>query len=302
MAPPSTKNVLICGGSGLIGRLLSELLRERGHNITILSRKHSSTNQSHWNPDRGYINPDALTRANVVINLAGAGIADQLWTAKRKAEILTSRVQSTRLIYTSLAASRKYPEVYIGASAIGYYGNRGEEIITEESPAGKGFLAHVATQWERETSAIETLGIRTVMLRMGMVLSRDGGALPKMALPIKLGLALPLGSGSQYVSWIHIYDICGMIIHAMEDKKWSGAYNAVSPMPVTNRELIKHLAGVLRRPFFKSSVPEFFIRLFLGDMSQVILEGARVSGEKAQKGGYQFLHSSIQSALADLFP
>ncbi len=299
MSLTNTKHVLICGGTGLIGRHLRQLLLERGHEVTVLSRRHGP-NQCHWNPNRGYINPDALTKANVIVNLSGAGIADQRWTEKRKQEILTSRIQGTRLIYTSLADSRKYPEVYIAASAIGYYGNRDNEIVTESSPPGKDFLSHVATQWEKETRSIEMLNIRTVTLRIGLVLSREGGFLPKLILPVKLGLAKPLGSGNQYMSWIHINDICGIIMHAIENKTWSGTYNAVSPEPVTNREMIKQLANVLRRPFFKSSVPRFALKILLGGMSETVLGGVRVSGEKVQNNGYNFLHSNLRNALLNL--
>lgn len=297
------KTILLCGGTGLIGNRLKSFLNNAGYRVTILSRQSNLENvpdHFFWDPTRDFINPDAILNANVIINLAGTSIADRRWNAKRKQDIMQSRARSNELIYKKLTELKVKPDVFISASAIGYYGNRGDELVTEDSPPGTGFLAETAQPWELSARKIESLGVRTTILRIGIVFSMLGGALPKMIQPIQMMLGAPLGSGDQYMSWIHIDDVCSLFIKALTDRKWSGVYNAVSPHPVTNKELTEVLARLLDKPLFLPGIPEFAIRTLMGEMATLILDGTRVSSHKAEKSGFKFQFPDLEGALRDL--
>lgn len=216
--------ILIAGGSGLIGRALWPLLQQNGLHPRLLSRQPQNTDEEryYWDPERGFLNPDALNQVDAIVNLAGAGIADRKWSPRRKQEILESRVQSHELILQKLEESRDLPRTLVAASAIGYYGNGGETLLTEESPAGKGFVAEVCQRWEKAALRFEQLGIRTVILRIGVVLDAGGGALKKMMQPIRYFVGAPLGSGSQQISWVHSADVAAMILRALQDESWRG--------------------------------------------------------------------------------
>ncbi len=279
------------------------MLRSRGFRVTVLSRsKSEGPDRFYWDPARGFLNIDALN-ADHIVNLAGAGVADKKWSAKRKAEIIDSRVQSADIIYKKLTESKDYPQSYISASAIGYYGHRGQEWLTEDAAPGKGFLAETTARWEQAAERFRELKIRTVKLRIGVVLGRGGGALEKLTMPVRWMAGAPLGSGQQYMSWVHIEDMCGMIVAAIENKnkKWNGVVNCVAPAPVTNREMTQRIAKLLDKPLFLPNVPEFALRLAMGEMADIVLESTRVSAEKVQNElGFQFEYAELDDALRDL--
>lgn len=296
-------NILITGGSGLIGTQLTELLRQRGHSVSLLSRSNQpGEHKSYvWKVDQNYIEPGAFEGIDAIVHLAGAGIADKPWTIERKREILESRTHSTRLLVNALKNTHHKVKTVIAASAIGYYGfGEQQQVFTEDSEAGKDFLADVTSRWERETENFTELGVRVVKIRIGIVLSKRGGALEEIARPVKYFVGAPLGSGDQYVSWIHMEDLCQIFVKAIEDSSMQGAYNAVSPNPLTNRELTKAIAKTLHRPLLLPPVPPFVLKLLLGEMADLVLNGSKVSGSRIIQSGYQFKYSDINQALEDL--
>lgn len=298
-------NVLITGGSGLIGTHLTLMLMSKGYHVAHLSRSpspDSSVTTYKWDIATGYIDPMALDFADVIVHLAGAGVADKKWTEKRKKEILNSRTQSTRLLFDRISEGKYNIKKFVSASAIGYYGmDTGSQWITEESGHGSDFLATVTSQWEEEVKRFHELNIPEVRIRVGVVLSSEAGALPKMAKPVRFGVGAPLGDGSQYVSWIHIRDVCGIFVHAIEtDRMDNKAYNAVAPYPVTNKEMTKEIGRKLGRPVFLPSVPSFMLKLFLGEMAAIVLGGNRVSSERIRHAGFDFSYPHLEQALKDL--
>ena len=296
-------NILITGGSGLIGSRLTELLLQRGHRVSHLGRtKHESGIKSFtWNIALHQIEPQTLEGIDTIIHLAGANIGDKPWTEKWKREILESRTNSTQLLYDELKRGGHSVKTFISASAIGYYGfENPEEIFTEESPPGKDFQAIVTQQWEKEVDTIKELGIRVVKLRTGILLSEKGGALKEIMKPVKLYVGAPLGSGTQYMSWIHIDDHCGIFIKAVEDQKMTGPYNSVTVNPTTNSTLTTAIAETLHRPLILPRIPSFVLRLLLGEMADLVLRGNRISATKILQAGYEFKFVHIQDAVRDL--
>lgn len=297
------KNVLITGGSGLLGTRLTSLLMQKGYQVSHLSR---STGQGllstyQWNVNEGSIDSAALEDADFIIHLAGAGIADKRWSAKRKKEILESRTKSSALLYKALKETPNRVKAIVSASAIGYYGNGGpDETFEEKSGPGNDFLSGVVGQWENSVDQITSLGTRVVKLRIGILLSDMGGALPSIAMPIKWGVGSPLGSGQQIISWIHIDDVCNMFIKGIEDLSMQGAYNAVSPHPTTNEDLTRQIAKVLRKPLWVPHVPAFALKLILGEMAGLVLGGSKVSSIKIQNTGFEFLYTDLDKALRNL--
>ena len=290
----------------MVGTRLSELLLEQGYTVSHLSR--SPGNDSSpittylWDIKQQYINPEAIPRADYIIHLAGAGVADQRWTELRKQAILKSRTESTHLLHDALAQQDPSTiKAFVSASAIGIYGtDTGDTLLTEESPAASDFLADVVVQWEAAVDTIQALSIRTVKCRIGIVLSDKGGALAPIARTVRWGVGAPLGSGNQYMSWIHLDDLCRVFIYALENDTMDGVYNAVGPRPVTNRELTRTTARVLRRPVFLPNVPAFALKLALGELSSVVLGGNRVSSQKIEDAGFEHKFNKIEVALADL--
>jgi uncharacterized protein (TIGR01777 family) len=293
--------VLVSGSSGFIGSSLVSFLKEKRAEVVRLVRSQPNPGEAavFWDPEKGNIENTRLKGLDAVVHLAGESIIGR-WTAGKKAKILNSRKNGTRLLAESLARLDRKPKVLICASAIGYYGDRGEEILKEESPAGKGFLPEVCLAWEGATQPAAEAGIRVVNLRIGMVLSPKGGALAKMAPPFKMGLGGKIGSGRQYVSWISMGDLLGIFQHALATESLRGPVNAVAPNPVTNLEFTKTLGRVLSRPTL-FPMPAFAARLAFGEMSnELFLASTRVIPSKLLETGFQFRHMELESALREL--
>lgn len=293
--------ILLSGGTGLVGKRLTKMLVEAGHEVKILSRKKSNnSNYIQWDVNNNYIEVDALLGIDAIIHLAGEGIADKHWTEKRKIEIIESRVNSTRLLYNELSKGKHQVKAFISASAIGFYSERGETLLTEEDKAAKDFLGSTCVAWENEVGKMETLGIRTVKLRTGIVLSLEGGALKQMILPFKFNVGSALGTGKQWMSWIHIDDLCSMFKFAVENENLTGNYNAVAPQPTTNYNFSKILAEVMNKWFWAPKIPAFILKLILGEMSAVVLSSTRVSSAKIEKAGFKFKFNTLTEALKNL--
>lgn len=295
---------MITGASGLIGSRLTEMLMANGYTVSHLGRtkREGRVKSFVWNVDRQELDEEALAGVDTIIHLAGAGIADQRWTEKRKQEILDSRILSTRLLYRTLKSVPHTAKTVVAASAIGYYGfGKSEEIFVETSKPGSDFLAEVTHQWEKEADNLKEV-VRLVKLRVGIVLSEKGGALKEMAKPVQYFVGAPIGSGNQYMSWIHIDDLCNMFIKAMDDPSMQGAYNAVGPYAVTNRALTKAIGKVLHKPILLPPVPGFVLKIVLGDMADLVINGSKVSSDKIQATGFTYQFSTLEDALKNLFP
>jgi uncharacterized protein (TIGR01777 family) len=296
-------NILITGGSGFIGRRLTVLLKSRGHQVTWLVRNPGQVAEKayRWSVNNQFVDSKALREAEVLIHLAGENVASKRWTRSRKKQILESRAEGTRLLVDQIL---KYPNritTVVCASASGFYGDGGpDDLFTEESRPGNDFLAEVTKKWEYEALGFERAGRRLVTLRIGVVLSRDGGALPKLVQPVKWFVGAALGTGKQYMSWIHIDDLCNMFVKAAEDQSMAGIYNAVAPQPVDNNTMTRAIAGRLHRPVFLPAVPASVLHLLLGEMATIVTGGARLSSEKIEKTGFQFAFPQLESALKDI--
>lgn len=290
-------NVAITGASGLVGSAVRTLLSTGGHNIHALDRSDRTSGDGYyWNPTAVVSDPAWLADCDAVIHLAGENVAGR-WTDAKKERIRDSRVRGTRVFCESLATAANKPRVLVCASAVGFYGDRGDEALTEDSPQGTGFLADVCQQWEDAAKPAVDAGIRVVHLRFGVVLSPAGGALAKMLTPFKLGAGGPIGSGKQYMSWIAIDDAAALIAFALANDNVIGSVNAVAPNPVTNREFSKTLGRVLRRPAI-APLPAFAARLAFGEMADaLLLSSARVIPQRAMDNGYPFLFPQLESAL-----
>lgn len=298
MTAPS---VLITGGGGLVGRYLTSTLIEKGYRVSHLSRKLSYQNNIRvfqWDPEKGILDPDALDGIDYVVHLAGANIGEKRWTERRKEEILTSRVKSVRLLHKTVSDSKIKLKAFISASAIGYYGSMTtDKIFTEADPPAIDFLGTTCRLWEEGADLFADSGIRTVKIRTAVVLEKSDSALSKMMMTAKFGFLVQTGNGRQYMPWIHIQDLCNIYLKAINDQDMRGSYNAVSPQHVTYKEFIKTLAQVMGKTVFPVSVPSFILRVVLGDMSDVVLKGSRVSSEKIVKSGYSFLFNNLGNAL-----
>lgn len=303
--------ILITGGTGLIGSALTNMLTVRGHKVMILTRTEKKSDNSNisyavWDIKSQEINENAVASADYIINLSGAGVADKRWTSDRKKEISESRTQSAALLVKTLQCVPNKVKAVISASAIGWYGkdeNRSpkKKAFTEDMRADKEFLGETCRLWEESIAPVKEAGKRLVKLRIGIVLSNDGGALPEFKKSIKFGIAGVLGSGKQVVSWIHIEDLCRMFIYAIENENIEGVYNAVAPIPVRNKELTLLLAQKMKGRFFvHMHVPAFVLKAMLGEMSVEVLKSATVSSDKIRAAGFAFLYPSIESALDNL--
>ena len=299
--------ILVTGSTGLVGTALASALARDGHTVCRLLRPETAQKgrttaaaaggfNVAWNPATGELG-GAAVGADAVVNLAGASIADGRWTAERKALLRSSRIDTTRALVGALAKMNARPRVLVSASAIGIYGSRGDELLTEESKAGSDFLAGLAWEWEAEALKAEALGIRVVLARFGIVLAREGGALAKMILPFKFGAGGRLGSGQQWMSWVTLEDVVGILRFAIESAPVTGAINIVAPQPVRNAEFTKVLAKAMHRPALFPA-PAFALRLALGEMADaLLLSSQRVAPQKLQQLGYPFLHPDLATAL-----
>lgn len=292
--------IAVTGSTGLVGEALCALLTTGGHTVLRLVRNREAAQGPetiYWNPTLHEIEAEKLEGLDAIVHLAGENIAGGRWTAKRKQAILESRTLGTKLIARAIAGLESKPAVLVNASAIGWYGDRDDEALNETSEAGEGFLAEVCQQWEQATEAARDAKIRTVHLRIGVVMSAGGGALATMLPPFKLGAGGVLGSGSQYMSWISIDDVLGSILHCIATDSLEGAVNATAPEPVTNRELTKTLGSVLARPTI-APVPKFAAKIAFGEMADaLLLSSTRVLPEKLLKTGYQFRHPDLEQTL-----
>jgi uncharacterized protein len=304
-------NILMTGATGLVGTALVKTFTTEGHTIYRLTRTESPKPNAKepgvfdlpWNPSSGEIGGSGGSSSlqvpasvDAVINLAGAPVVGGRWTRERKALLRSSRIDTTRGLVSAIAKMEKKPRVLISASAIGYYGNRGEELVTENSAPGTDFLAELAKAWENEAVKAEKFGVRVVLLRFGIILAKQGGALPQMMLPFRFGLGGKLGSGRQWTSWIALQDVVAIVQEALRNDSWKGPINLVALQAARNSEFTKSLAKILHRPAV-FTVPAFALKLAMGEMAETLLGGVRVAPQVLEQNGYRFLHANLDEAL-----
>ncbi len=301
-----TKKVLITGGTGLVGTALTELLVEKDYAVTILTRdknltsKHPNIAYSYWDINKGIIDKEELLSANYMVHLAGAGIADKPWSEQRKKEILDSRVKPIKLIYNILKNNPNQLKAFVSASGVGYYGAiTTNTIFAETAPAANDFLGKTCLQWEQAVDELNDLTIRTVKLRTGIVLAKNGGALPKMMQPFKFGLGAAIGSGKQIMPWIHIDDLAQLYVAAIENDSFNGAFNAIAGN-VSNNHFSKTLSKCMKKSFWLPNVPGFMLKLFLGEMAVILLEGSAATNQKLLQTGFKLKFTDLEVALKEL--
>lgn len=299
------KTILISGGTGLVGRHLCEKLKEKDYQVTLLSREnhHDPDFPAYiWSPEKNEIDRTALNTADYIIHLAGANIGEQRWTKERRQAIRDSRTKTAGLLFEKIKESRFRPQVFISASAVGYYGAiTSDEIFAETDAPANDFLGETCRLWEQAADRFEQLGIRTVKIRTGVVLTKNGGALEKIVTPVKLGIGSAIGTGRQYLPWIHVDDLSSIYIKAIEDTQMNGAYNAVSPDYKTNSEFIRAVARILKKPFWFPNIPTFVLKTMFGKMSEMLLNGSRISSAKIREAGFEFNYPDLDSALTNIF-
>lgn len=302
-----SKVILITGGSGLIGRTLTRQLLQTGYTVHLLSRSdephgNPKIKKFKWNLDTSVIDERCIENVEAIIHLAGEGIADKRWTKSRKKAIIESRTKSISILYGLLEKTKDHQvKSVISASAVGYYGSRGDELLNEESVPSSDFLSQSCILWEKAVNEGVNLGLRVAKLRIGIILSEKGGALEEIAKPIKNGIGSPLGSGDQWVSWIHIKDAARIFVHVLEHEDLSGVFNVVSPKPVTNKQLTEAVAKQLRKTLWAPHVPAFVLKLLLGEMSEVVLSSTKASSNKIQSTGFQFEYPNLKQALENIY-
>lgn len=302
------KQIVILGGSGMIGSYLSKLLVIKGYSVIILTRnkilKSSSTTNikySYWNPEKSIIDINAIKDANCFINLSGENISRGRWTKRRKDKILNSRIQPLNFILNVFKENSISPNTFISTSAIGFYGTlTSDKIFSETSPKGSDFLATVCAQWEDKVNIFRKIGSRVIILRTGVVLSTSGGVLKKMMLPAKLGLFAIIGSGKQYFPWIHIHDLCKIIIFSIENKSLNETYNAVASEHINNTQFTVALSKATEFKLFILKIPAWGLKLILGEMAIMLLKGSRISNKKILEEGFNFQYDNIDSCLNNL--
>lgn len=296
-------SVLISGGSGLVGRYLTNTLLSRGYKVSHLSRKAGQSGNVRvfkWDPEHNIVDSQAFEGVDFLIHLAGANIGERRWTKKRKQEIQSSRVDSTRLLYKTINDNGIRLKAFISASAIGYYGSvTSDKIFKEGDLPATDFLGMTCKMWEEAADLFENSATRTVKIRTAVVLEKSDSALSKLMKPARFGFLLKTGDGGQYIPWIHIKDLCNIYLKAITDSEMRGAFNAVSPRHITGREFMQTLSIVMKRPVFPIPVPAIVLKAVLGEMADVILKGSRASSDKIINSGYSFIFSSLQDALID---
>lgn len=298
------KHILITGATGLVGKKIITALHQAGHTVAILSRKTSNipgVKTYLWNVEQQQIDVRCMDDVDTIIHLAGENIAVKKWTEKRKKQIIDSRVLSTQLLYKTIKESKAGINAIISASAVGYYGDCGDEILTEDMPSGFGFMATCCKEWEEAVDKGKSQGIRIVKFRIGVILSKGEGALAALDKPIRFFVGAPLGSGKQWVPWVHIDDIAAMFLTAVDNTLFAGAYNACAPFPVTNATLTKFIAHQLHRPVWPFNVPEKVLKIILGEMSEVIFLSTNTSAQKLLSTDFKFKYTQLQDALSDIY-
>jgi len=292
-------SILVTGGTGFIGKKLCELLRNKGYKVAILSRnQHTKPNNYYWNTETRHIDAKAIVEADYIIHLAGEGIADKRWTPQRKKDLINSRVETANLLFEKVKELNPSLKGFIAASGIGYYGaTTSEKIYEENDPPGEDFISEICKVWEKSSLQFDAINIRTVIFRTGVVLAKEGGALEKLSQPIKLGVGAALGNGEQYIPWIHLDDLCNMYVEAIENEEIKEIYNAVAPEHVTNKSLTKMIAKKLKKPLWLPNIPAFVMKIILGEMAVILLEGSRVSSKKILATGFKFKFPTINEAL-----
>jgi uncharacterized protein len=299
-----SKHILLTGGTGLLGKNLTNVLINKGYTVSHLSRKQGNDARVKiylWDIHKGSIDENCIDGVDTIIHLAGAGIADGRWTDERKKELIESRTRSIGLIYGLLKSKPHQVKNLISASATGYYSDRGEELMHEEDAPAHDFLGTCCIEWETAVDEGDQLGLRIVKFRTGVVLDKDGGALAKLAQPIKFGAGSPLGSGEQWMPWIHHEDVVDMYLYGIEQTDLKGAYNMVAPNPVTNAQLTKAVAKQLNRPIWLPNVPAFALKLLFGEMSIVVLGSTKVSSKKIEDAGFKFKYPDVTAALKEIY-
>ena len=298
------QHILLTGGSGLLGTELTRILLDKGYTVSHLSRKprHNARVKTYiWDIGKGEIDENCINGVTIIIHLAGAGIAEKRWTDKRKKELIESRTKSIGLIYDLLKRKPHQVKRVLSASATGYYSDGWDELLTEDSAPAPDFLGQCCVAWEQAVDEGAELGLNILKFRTGVVLTRKGGALPKLAMPVKLSIGSPLGNGRQWIPWIHHADVTGMYIFGIEHFTLTGVYNMVAPHPVTNAQLTKAVAKQLKRLLWAPKVPAFLLKLLLGEMAIVILGSTRVSAGKIEQAGFTFRYPDIETALKEIY-
>lgn len=298
------KHVLITGATGMIGQKLIRILLDKGHKVAILSRKKVTIKDVKvylWDVGESKIDANCLSGVDTIIHLAGENIASEKWTEARKKKIIDSRVLSAQLLYKTIKKQKVAVKNFISAAAVGYYGDAGDELLTEDSPNGTGFLARCCREWETAADEGLAMGIRVVKWRIGFILARNEGALKAMDQPIRYFAGAGLGSGKQWVPWVHIDDILQMFSQSVENQSYSGAYNACAPYPASNLALTKAIAKQLHRPVWPINVPEFVLKIILGELSEVVLISNNASPKKLLDTGFKFKYPQLESALSDIY-
>ncbi|MFT4662156.1 MAG: hypothetical protein ACI8XB_002444 [Patiriisocius sp.] len=296
------EKVLITGGSGMVGRRLSAMLTEHGYEVSILTRATSANipyKQYIWDISKNEIDPEAILNCNYIVHLAGAGITDKRWTTTRKGIILDSRIKSAELLLENVKKYNPNLKAFISSSGTGYYGAITSEKIYEETDAnGPDFAAQVCVEWEKSTFAFQKFNIRSVALRTAIVICNEGGVTQRLKPIFNLGLGSALGSGNQYFPWIHTEDLCSMYLHVIKNENTSGAYNAAASDHKNNKEFSEAYAKSLNKGFWAPNVPAFILKIALGEMSEILLNGSRVSNKKILETGFEFKFSELEKALS----
>ncbi len=297
-------SVLITGGSGLIGRYLTSALLAEGYQVSHLSRETNSFRRSksfQVGSGKGYINPDVFEGIDYIVHLSGANIGEKRWSVSRKKEIISSRVDSANLLFRTVSENNLKLKAFISASAIGYYGSvTSEQIFTEDDLPGDDFLGTTCRLWEEAALQFEEKGIRTVRIRTAVVLEKNDSALRQLMAPAKAGLVIRTGTGKQYFPWIHIEDLCNIYLKAIMDDNLAGAYNAVAPEHIDHNSFVRTMAAVMHKPVFLPPVPSLFLRAAMGEMSDIVLKGSRISDEKIIRAGYRFRFEKLFEALGNI--
>jgi len=300
----SKKSILITGGSGLLGKRLTKALLSKGYTVSHLSRKagnNVNVKTYVWDIDKGIIDEHCIDGIDTIVHLAGTGIADKRWTDARKKELIDSRTKSIELIYDLLKKKQHEVTAIVSASGIGYYSNRGDELMTENDAPANDFIAHCCVEWEAAVDEGEKLGLRVLKFRTGVVLDKDGGALPTLAKPIQFYIGSALGSGKQWVPWIHWLDVVNMYLYGIENTHLKGVFNMVAPNPATNKQLTLAVAKQLSKPLWAPNVPAFVLKLLLGEMRSIVLGSTRVSAQKIQDAGFTFSYTELPAALKEIY-